>query len=66
MKTHYVLNKDFKSFMYNHTLQHGIKFQASSATKILITKSSFIIYENYESILVLEDNEKQNQGESCA
>ena len=100
-KKHYVLIKDFNTFMYDHTLDHGRKqfcrycLQAFSSEEILkshikdcfkinskqriITpkqgefvnfknykikiKSPFIIYADFESILMPENNEKQNPEE---
>ena len=101
-KRHYVLIKDFNTFMYDHTLHHGRKhfccycLQAFSTEEILKhhikdcfkvngkqriimpkkdkhvkfknrerkIKSPLIIYADFESILVPENNGKHNPGES--
>ena len=101
-KKHYVLIKDFNTFMYDHTLHHGRKhfcryylqpFRTAEKLKCHIkdcfkingkqsikmskkgeyitlktfgrkTKSPFMIYVAFESILVPEDNGKQNPNES--
>ena len=101
-KKHYVLIKDFKRFMYNHTLHHRKKhlcrynLQAFSTEEILKRhiknrlkingkpkiiihekgeyvklknydqkiKPPFIIYGDFKSILVLENNGKQKPEES--
>ena len=97
-KRHYVLVKDFNTFMYDHTLHRGRKpfccyclqafsteellkchikdcFKINGKQKIIMPKKgeyvqfrnyerkikySFIIYGDFESILVPEDNVKQN------
>ena len=95
---HYILIKDFNTFMYNHTLRCGRKhfcrycLQAfKTADKLTCcfkingkqsiktpnngryikfknfgrkTKSLCIVYADFESILVPEDNGKQNLNES--
>ena len=101
-KRHYVLIKDFNTFMYDHTLHCGKKnfcrysLQAFRTEKILKRrvkdcfkingkqmikrpknvehirfknyerkiKSPFMIYADFESILIPEDNGKQNPEES--
>ena len=101
-KKHYVLIKDFKRFIYNHTLHHRKKhlcrynLQAFSTEEILKRhiknrlkingkpkiiihekveyvklknydqkiKPPFIIYGDFKSILVLENNGKQKPEES--
>ena len=101
-KKHYVLIKDFSTFMYDHTLHHGRKyfchyclqaFRTAKKLKCLVEdcfkfngkltikmpikgeyitfknfgrkiKSAFIIYADFESILVQEDNGKQKPNES--
>ena len=100
-KRHYVLIKDFNTFMYDHTLHCGRKnpchycLQAFSTEEILKhcikdclkmngkqriimpkkdkyvkfknyerqINSQFIIYADFKSILVPEDNGKQNPEE---
>ena len=101
-KKHYVLIKDFNTFMYDHTLHSGKKhfcryclqafsteeiskchikdyFKINDKQRIIMpetgeyvkfrnserkTKSPLIIYADFESISVPEDNRKQNPEES--
>ena len=101
-KKHYVLIKDFNTFMYDHTLHHGRKhfchyclhafitedmlqphfkdcFNINGKQRLITTKKGeyvkyknferkiklpFMIYADFESILVPEDNRKQNPNES--
>ena len=85
-RRHYVLIKDFDTFLYDHTLHCGRKhfscycLQAYKQRIIMPKKrgfvkfknneseikSPFIIYAGFESMLVPENNEKQNPKESCA
>ena len=101
-KKHYVLIKDFNTFLYHHTLNHGRKhfccyclpafrtaetfkchikdcFKINGKQTIMMPKkdeyikfknferkikSPLMIYPDFESILVPEDNGKQNPEES--
>ena len=77
---HYVLIKNFNTFMYIHTLHRGRKhfyrhtpeilkslvndcFKINGKQVIKIPKSSFMIFVNFESILVPKGNRKQNLDE---